>query len=97
MNGHERRRKRDIGVAFLAEAIADVLAEARDSGKEEGIWADYVRHRLGFDVGMRANELCRGVLHQMLQHGEVEVDRTSGYEHWRLVTKDANSDTAGMR
>ena len=87
MNAHERRRKRDIGVAFLAEVIADVLAEARADGSEGWLAPQQIRRKLGFGDKQFASGLCRGILNQMHQYGEVEYKPGDGegvYD-WRLL------------
>ena len=86
MNLHERRRMRDIGLAFLSNAVADVLAEAKQERLEGWLTADQVRVRLGFDHGQYASGLCRGILNQMYLNGEVEFWQDEGSNFvWRLA------------
>lgn len=84
MNGHERRRKWDVGVAFLAEAIADVLAEARDKGDERGMTPGDVSWALGFSSD-DSNHVCRHVLIRMEEQGETEILVLNGLRQWRLT------------
>ena len=84
MNEHQRRRKREIGVAFLAEAIADILIESQGKG-ERGVTVDEVRIQLGFSKGQYAGDICKGILHQMALHGEVYTAEAVSPERWRLT------------
>ena len=87
MNEHERRRKREIGVAFLSELIADVLAQSPANGEDRGLDVDVIRQRAGFSPNEFANQLCRGILFQMKRQDEIEVvlqARMGGPTRWRL-------------
>ena len=85
MNVHELRRRRDLGVAFLSEAIADVLTEAKRDGSEGWMRPDTIRFRLGFDHGQYAAGLCRGILNQMYLNNQVEYKQDEGQNFvWRL-------------
>ena len=88
MNAHERRRRRGIGVAFLSEVIADVLAETQQDNSAGWLMVDQVRARVGFERGQGANEICRGVLNQMHLNDEVEYERKAEGEPyvWRLLS-----------
>ena len=86
MNIHHRRRRREMGVALLSELIADVLAEAQQDGTSGWLTVAQIRQGAGFESGYKADDLCRGILCQMLKHYEVScTDGGVGGEHiWRL-------------
>lgn len=84
MNKHERDRKREIGLAFLADVVADVLMEAQGDGQQGWLRVDQIRIGAGFSGGKSANDTCRGVLHHLLQRGDVERKKTGATEYlWR--------------
>ena len=86
MNAHERRRKRDIGIAFLADAVADVLAQSQPDSSDGWFSSQHISRELGFADRQFGSGLCRGILNQMFQQGEVEYrpGDGEGIYDWRL-------------
>ena len=83
MNQYERRRKREIGMAFLAEVVSDVLAEDREGAAAQGLTGGDVAWALdlqGEDLGT----FFRIVLMEMERTGETEVRDINGVRRWRL-------------
>lgn len=85
MNVHARRRKVRIGVALIAEVLADVLQEAKDNG-EGGLTIADVNERTGCSETDLHYELCRGVLQHMKRVGDAVNDQPGlGDSSWRLT------------
>ena len=85
MNIHARRRTVNIGLAYLAEAVADVLQEAQDNN-EGGLTAATVRERSGLPDNSYAWDTCRFVLNRLEQDGVVINNSPSPNPgSWRLA------------
>ena len=85
MNRNARRFRVDIGLAYLVEAIADVLQESQGSG-ENSLLVETIKERAGFRNTPFINQVVRGVLNHMKQDGIVDVaDDDEGYQVWRLL------------
>ena len=85
MNVHTRRRNVRIGVAYIAEVLADVLQEAQDAGKE-GLTAVDVRDLTGCSEADLTWDVCIRVLYHMEKAGETKNDQPGGGAgSWRLA------------
>ena len=82
MNSHARRRKVTIGLAFIAEAVADLLEEAMVNG-EKGLAATEIAHQVC--PGKHYYGVIRGVLHSMQEQGEVINEGNTSKGSWRLT------------
>ena len=83
MNIHARRRTVNIGLAYVAEAVADVLQEAQEKN-EGGLVATIIEARSGLPQG--AWSTCQFVLHRLEQDGVVVNDHPGvGPGSWRLA------------
>ena len=83
MNIHARRRTVNIGLAYLAEAVADVLQEALDKN-EGGLAATTINARSG--LPQSAWDTCQFVLHRLEQDGVVVNEQPGGGPgSWRLA------------
>ena len=84
MHRNARRFRVDIGLAYLVEAIADVLQESQES-REDPLRVETIKERAGFRDTPLINQVVRGVLNHMKQDGIVDVaDDDEGYQVWRL-------------
>ena len=83
MNIHARRRTVNIGLAYLAEAVADVLQEAQDNN-EGGLTAATIRARSGLPSNGYSWDTCRFVLNRLEQDGIVVNDGLNPGS-WRLA------------
>ena len=71
MSIHDRKRKIAIGIAFIEEAIADVLREAQEAGIGR-MSNRQIRERVGLPEEERNRELLNIVLAGMVDRGEVK-------------------------
>ena len=84
MNIHTRRRNVRIGVAYIAEVLADVLQDAKDNG-EGGLTAVDVRNRTGCSGTDLTWKICIRVLNHMENVGEAVNDKHGhGPDSWHL-------------
>lgn len=85
MDRNARRFRVDMGLAYLVEAVADVLQEAQDMGNEP-LLVEQIKQQAAFRDTPRINQVVRGVLNRMKQDGLVEMeDNEQGYQVWRLT------------
>lgn len=83
MDIHARRRTINIGLAYLAEAVADVLQDAQDND-EGGLAATTISARSGLPQGGWST--CRFILDRLDFDGVAVNDQPgSGNGSWRLV------------
>ena len=88
MNVHARRRKIKIGIAFIEDAIADVLTEAGEKG-EGPIRVRQIRERVGLPEEDRNRHLLNSILAGMEINGEVIPPPTDSYQQnrWELANR----------
>ncbi len=83
MNVHARRRTVNVGIAYLAEAIAHVLQEAKDDN-EGTLSAATIHARSGLPSTGYSWHTCRFVLNRLDQDGIV-VNDGQNPGSWRLA------------
>jgi hypothetical protein len=82
MNTQIRRRKVNIGIAYIAEVILDVIQS--DAGKDnQSISTASINTQLDFNE-VWGKDICRSVLEHMEKNGEVA--RGPGAASWRLTS-----------
>ena len=82
MSTQSASRKAQIGIAFLKEAILDVLADSQARGEEYVIMGTF-QSRLGM-FGTRNYHLILNTAHMLTDAGEVEEIGSSNQRRWRL-------------
>ncbi len=85
MNRSARRARAEIGMAYLAEVIADVLQEAHDRG-DGPLLVEAIRELAPFPYSPRINQVVRGILNRMKQDGLVDVtEDVEGHQIWSIL------------
>jgi len=75
-----------IGLAFLEEAVADVLMESRN--RDEGLLSNrQIRERVGLPEREDNRDLLNIILRRMQRRGEVKPPPKDGHEQsrWELT------------
>ena len=80
MNSRTRQRKLDIGIAYIAEAILDILQEAKQS-KQGPVSTDAINKELKIEAEWE-RPLSKSVLDYLVHNGEVV---NPGARTWQLA------------